>query len=139
MAKYTVTCDICKEDFTIQLFGKMTNRQYIIDNCSHTCDVCKEKAILKQREEKLANAIKISQELNLVQLVGSEKQIAWAEVIRVSKIEQINCNVFKTDEIKQKFQDWFYSQNSAHWWIENRDLHFNDFTIMFLKIYKEQV
>ena len=93
-----------------------------------------------QCAEKAQNAKEISNQYSLPELVGSEKQITWAEQIRSDKYLRI-LNVFKDFEEKcngiedtiekSKCMDklnlhkmsvdyWIGINTNAHFWIENR-------------------
>jgi hypothetical protein len=63
-------------------------------------------------------------------MIGSEKQIAWAQTIKVAAIANINSGVLP-GAVKgwkhlppvasvQKVLDWLPKVESARWWIDNR-------------------
>jgi len=91
MARYTVACDTCGLDMDFVTFGgNSRDRQWRADHWSHECDECKQKRITAENEK---NAVK-NREDGLPVLVGSEKQIAWAETIR-SKFLDISSKVME--------------------------------------------
>ena len=92
--------------------------------------------------------------MKLPKLEGSEKQVAWAEKIRQARVEHFNAThktyldnangreasgnhraLGATPDGKEKLESewpkleaWFsenvFSQSSARWWIDNRDVNF---------------
>lgn len=50
------------------------------------CPDCKREALLKKREAEVAEAVKAAEEKNWPDLLGSEKQIAWATTIRAQVV-----------------------------------------------------
>lgn len=85
MAKYYVNCSGCGQEMMVQLFGKTRDREYKLDHWVWECDEC----LAKQRAAENAASAEENAENGFVQLVGSEKQIAWAEMIRANKIKKI--------------------------------------------------
>lgn len=129
MAKYDVECPDCGTICTVQLYGPNKDRQWELDNFDWTCDDCKS----KERQQKNAEAAKANAESGLPSLTGTEKMIAWAEMIRKQKIATIEEELNKVPEEKKQ-SDPRYPRlmaavqkikncTSAHWWIENRDTH----------------
>ena len=94
MAKYDVRFS-CGHTATIELFGKEKDRQRKIAWYEENglCPDCYRK---QQEEEKKAAAEKAAAEassLGLPELIGSPKQIAWADKIRVGIVNTIaDCN-----------------------------------------------
>lgn len=139
MAKYQVECPKCGENYTVSLFGPGRDRQWKLDNFDWTCDECKE----KERQAENTKAAEANAAAGLPSLTGSPKQIAWAETIRASKLENIEKT--RTGEFKHGHAEAFYgdvysgvvlaiddpyisyaedllkNQLSASWWIENRE------------------
>ena len=148
MAKYTVICEICKTDFTVQLVGPTRDRDWKLSNWIWICDNCKDKA--HQEENEKASAV--NEASGLPVLSGSEKQIAWAETIRASKIEQINkflsdsynLDCLKKRADRRKIVDAdkkidmaiisIKSKTSASWWIDSRDFSAESFIVEELNV-----
>lgn len=78
MAWETVTCSKCGEEYRVQLYGPVKTRNWKIDNWSGVCDSCKE-SIRQSLLEKNKSG-------EMVELTGSDKQIAWAMKIRANFI-----------------------------------------------------
>lgn len=85
MAKYTITRS-CGHNETIQIFGKVANRDGIARAESRKlCECCRE----AKRDADNAAAAKSNQSAGLPALAGSAKQVAWAETIRAKAAAQL--------------------------------------------------
>ena len=119
MAKYTVTCESCGSDMTVNLIGKHTTRQWKLENYTWKCDDC----IEKERQEKLKIQLENDVKNKLPELTGSEKQVKWAVTIRQTILDKIELHLkeeSETEEFKQKLEI-FKSQTSAKYLIDNRN------------------
>jgi len=95
MARYTVLCDTCGQEMDFHTWGgNSRDRQWRADHWSHECSECKQKRVALENEK---NAEK-NRAMGLPTLVGSEKQIAWAETIRAGFIK--SSSLFMEDVIK---------------------------------------
>lgn len=92
MAHYTVTCEECGAKYEVQLFGKMSNREWHLEHDTHICDECTAKLRAKRNEE----AAKANAEAGLPPLEGTPKQIAWAEGIRAKMVGELTPANVKT-------------------------------------------
>ncbi|NLZ19353.1 MAG: hypothetical protein GXY24_03680 [Bacteroidales bacterium] len=102
MAKYSVECPACNKSYTVQLYGPGRDREYKLNNWDWTCDACRE----KQRQEENAKAAAENAAAGLPALTGTEKQIAWAETLRVERLGVIR---------KALAGEYDYSYMSAFW------------------------
>lgn len=134
MAKYQVTYK-CGHTTEMQLFGKISDRENKIEWYRNNCDCpdCKRKNHAKENQK----ASEQAQSLGLVALKGSEKQIAWAETIRVKAIEcaevvrkeiEDKASNSATDEkTKLAFEiiiktiESLVNNDESSWWIDNRN------------------
>ena len=83
MAKYEGTY-ACGHDGVVNVIGKMRDRQRKIDYAfSHLCPQCAKKEREKQIAEENKNSEVLSKEYGFPELAGSEKQVAWANTIRL--------------------------------------------------------
>lgn len=111
MAKYEIN-HTCGHTSTVQLFGKCSERERKIEWMERQeCPECRRK---REAEE----AAKITEGLELPELEGSEKQVAWANCIRARFAEEISSN--------EKYQNGnpmkvLKSVTSAKTFIDNRD------------------
>lgn len=136
MAKYEVKMS-CGHVETIQLFGKMTDRDRKIAWLEENgvCTECRKAQKEQERAEATAKAAEKASAENLPELTGSEKQINWALTIRAEKLAKLDEVYNKavaaangdTDKLAnaklqiQAFKKVFASFTDAKFWIDNRD------------------
>ena len=97
MARLTVQCDTCGSDMDFNTFGgNSRDRQWRADHFNHECNECKIKRVTLENEK---NAER-NREEGLPLLIGSEKQIAWAETIRATFIQ-------KAEELMENAQKFY--------------------------------
>lgn len=91
MAKYQVNF-YCGHTETVQLFGKTAERERWIEWAEQNklCRDCYEKQKGEVRQEAARAAAEEAVENGLPSLVGSDKQIAWAETIRAEKLAEVD-------------------------------------------------
>ena len=148
MAKYTITYK-CGHTGTVELFGKHTDRERKIAWYENNY-VCPECYAAEQAAKREAEASKYA----LPELVGSERQIEWAEKIR-SKFVSLRENLARQHEdlygrtkagqekieahkaMYKAFCDEFFGETSAKAWIDrcNDDTDY-DFEVAF-RTYKK--
>lgn len=120
MAKYDITY-ACGHTETVQLYGKSVDRQKEIarrENC-----LCKECWIAERRkaDEAVIDSVKDS---GLVPLVGSPKQVAWAEGIRAKFFAEHGEKLAEgaaVNEYAAQFQEYLKGIMEASYWIETRN------------------
>lgn len=144
MAKATACCTCCEcgKSFTASRILASRDQannweEWAVSNIIE-CDECKEKARQAEREEANVKAAESAKEFELPELTGSEKQVAWANTIRVgyyteyskvvdgytklTKEQQTKCN--EEFERFNKIVDYAFSnKNSASFWIEHRGVN----------------
>lgn len=127
MAKYQVECSVCGKSFERVLFGPGKDREWKLAQ-TQTCPECWEAEQAAARAK--ANAAAVEFGKSLPALDGSEKQIAWAEVLRKKAIER--CEEFmKNTPISPDLPEvgillpiifeHFKKIPNAKYWIEKRD------------------
>jgi len=91
MAKYQVNF-ICGHTETVQLFGKTSERGRWIEwaEQNKVCHECYEKEKEEARQAATQAAAQEAVENGLPPLIGSEKQVPWAERIRAEKLTEID-------------------------------------------------
>jgi hypothetical protein len=126
MAKYTVT-RACGHDEIINLIGKQCDWRLENVEPSKLCYECYQKQLAEQHEKENREAAEVAKEMNLPELTGSEKQVAWAETIRQQMLAGIDNFVYHyiKDEHRNdlKIQEPIQSiraKTSASWWIDHR-------------------
>lgn len=130
MAKYEIK-QSCGHTQEYQLFGKSAERARKIEWLENQlCTECKKLEIEQARAEKSNQAASEAEENGFPSLQGTEKQIAWAEVIRNMKLKRLDeILAMAGDEEENKLAIEIFSEgvdavkgiDAAHWWIENRD------------------
>jgi DNA-directed RNA polymerase subunit RPC12/RpoP len=127
MAKYYTECAKCGKEVMVELFGKVKDREWKLENVDYYCDECK----AEWKKEQAAKAATESQDLPALQ--GSEKQVVWALKIRLERIKYIEENIKQNEEcskvipgmkvIENKYRkmlETFKTTTSAKWIIEHR-------------------
>ena len=123
--KIELVCKCCGEKFTHIQFCSKREAAYSYEEWAKknitVCSECysenkkaEEKA--KQEEEK-AKQEETQKNLNLAELSGTEKQIAWAADIRRKAIAIVMNRV----TLNEKFINAVNVKTEAKWWIENRN------------------
>jgi hypothetical protein len=122
MAKYYPECQCCGKEFLVQLAGPTRDRQWKLDNWTWVCDDCKE----AQKLEASAKAAAQAEAIGLPELTGTEKQIRWAEVLRLKLIAELdkepehwNSTPEQGALLRQTIAE-IKSQVEARFWIDNR-------------------
>jgi len=89
MAKYTVS-HICGHDETHNLFGPTGDRQRKMEWLRTVpCSACHRADMQADRERAAEESARINAERGLPALLGSPKQIAWAEEIRARLVAEL--------------------------------------------------
>ena len=110
MAWYNGTFS-CGHEGRVNIIGKMSERQWKIDKYfSGVCEECKK----KEREEAWKKAQETAKEYEFPDLKGTEKQILWANEIRLDFYNRCLQKDVDPDEI-------IVNEMEAKFWIDNRD------------------
>ena len=133
MAWYEVECTECGKKFDVQLYGKMKYREWKVEHGYWLCDECK----TKKREREVEKAIEKSKEMELPELVGSEKQVKWALQIRLQAIKEMEKQIEAEKAMERLnpegnpseieflmrlgFKDML-KETKASFWIDNRNM-----------------
>lgn len=131
MAKYTVT-RACGHDEVVNLIGKHSTREWRLENVepSKLCYECYQVELAKQREKANLEAADAAKDMHLPALTGTEKQVPWAETIRVQMLADIDAFVYR--RIKPEYRnepklleaiEHIKSKTEARWWIDNRGMN----------------
>lgn len=96
----------CGHDGRVQIYGPVKDRQWKADReFSKMCPDCYEEYLQKQREEETKRAMELAKEMELPELRGTEKQVAWAVKIRQALIEKFDEYLKEGEEvIKRRFK-----------------------------------
>lgn len=118
----------CGHDGRTNIIGPGKDRQWKADaHFRGLCPECWEQKKLEEREKANAEAAAKAIEMELPELEGSEKQVAWANTLRQDLIDYIDTLDRKALECidsseKEKYDvlDYIMSQTKASWFIDNR-------------------
>lgn len=101
MAKYGGTYT-CGHEGNVQIYGPMKNREWLRErHFDRPCEECRKKEIAAEN----AKAMQQAKDLNLPELSGSEKQIAWANSIRMRMIGDLEGLLDKLDDLVDKHKE----------------------------------
>lgn len=137
MASYTGTFK-CGHEGKVVLYGSRKDREWKLKNAFDClCDECYWKQREKEHNEENERAKTKAEEYGFPQLAGTEKQIAWANTIRVATWERLSelCekgkyiepgsfNRWDEDELRHalcRLARVVRHYKDASFWIENRD------------------
>ena len=88
--KYEVT-GICGHIYTVNLIGPNKNREYRLERLkSECCPCCKEEIRKAEIERENNEAAEKSAEMELPELQGSPKQVAWANSIKIRMLNELS-------------------------------------------------
>lgn len=125
MAKYEVE-RLCGHIEIVNLYGKTKARENRLEweakkNCAD-CYKQKQQQIYARQAELAAQE---SQEKGLPALIGTPKQVVWAENIRKGIVQEVEGFLERYEKLRespqvQQFITRLYGKAEAKWWIENR-------------------
>lgn len=124
-AKYTGTYS-CGHRGEIRLIGTHKVREWKYENeFSKMCPNCYREYLEKIRMEENLKAEEKAKEMNLPQLVGTEKQVAWANTLRQKFIDLTEENFTEEELTEDEFEEiriWILeNRTEAKYWIDNRE------------------
>lgn len=136
MAKYEINYS-CGHSERVELYGKHSERESRIEWLQRgVCKDCYRAQQEKARATESAAAAEVAKINGLPELIGSPKQIAWAETIRKNALNDprntIPCVPYDLpDDKKRAAEDCraimiaarmrLENESSAKWWIDNRE------------------
>ena len=123
-ARATCTCVTCGKTFdvtTVKANSKEARRfeEWAEVNITE-CNDCKDKRIAAERDAENAKAAENAAEQGWPELTGTEKQVAWANTIRMNEITQIK-KLYKRGEMDEAIDFILGEKTTASWWIDNQN------------------
>lgn len=114
----------CGHEGRVNVIGRPSERQWKIDrHFEGICENCK----IKEREEKNKESLETSKKYEFPELNGTEKQIAWANTIRLDFYQLCSShNIIIDDMVNNELE--------AKFWIDNR----NRFNLEFSEKYHQK-
>lgn len=144
IARAWCTCKTCGQEFEVRVRRNNSSEaksfeKWAIEHIDE-CPDCEEKRLRKAHDEENAAAAEKAAEAGLPQLVGSPKQIAWAESIRmkiVTGLTTINpkYHPFMLEVGKAAIRI-MVQETKASWWIDNRVYADADFQSLMILLRK---
>lgn len=127
MAMYDGTYS-CGHEGRTNIIGPGKDRQWKADaHFRGLCPECWEQKKLEEREKANSEAAAKAKEMELPDLEGSEKQVAWANTLRQTLIDLIDALgkremecINSTESEKYDVLDYIMCQTKASWFIDNR-------------------
>lgn len=126
MAKYHVT-HTCGHEVEHALFGPYEGRRRRIEELTgNPCPDCQETKRTEATAAANAEAAEAASKAGLPKLTGSEKQVAWAETIRMKAIAEAEAAIARTATTPERQEQVapllakLKAQTDSGWWIENR-------------------
>ena len=139
MSYGTVTriCEKCGKEYEIR--KKFMNRreadsweEYMngFEKTNGLCRECYHEKMEAERAAKEAEDVAKAEQFNMVELNGSEKQIAWANKIRAKLVLMVT----EQRNVNDTFWEYVNKKTDASWWIEHRDIYgYKEFAEALLK------
>ncbi len=128
----------CGCEGRVQIYGPHKSREWIAERqFEELCPDCFKKDVEKKNKE----AAEEAKEMELPELKGSEKQIAWANSIRVEAINKINDlleQAPKKDFIIDTL-NYIMTKTNARYFIDNREVFLYNNAIKILRKIKPKV
>lgn len=102
----------CGHEGRVDVIGRVKDRQWKADRrFDGLCPECFKKKKEEEREQENLKAAKESKEMDLPELVGSEKQVAWANTLRLNLIEKFD-KLKKGDKYDMEYSIDYITLNS---------------------------
>lgn len=132
IARATCMCGTCGQEFEVRVSRRNSSEArrfeaWAAENITE-CDECKAKRIRAAHDEENAKAAEAAQEMGYPALLGTEKQVAWANTIREKAMAALR-DKFLDPEMPEKYQyirlaykpirHLLLSKRQAGWWIEH--------------------
>lgn len=84
----------CGCEGRVNVIGKEKDRQWKVDRAfSNMCEECYKKYLEEQRAKANAEALEKAKEMELPELTGTEKQVAWANTLRDKFLEKLSQTI----------------------------------------------
>lgn len=120
---------ICGHEGRVNITGPHKHREWKKERAfEKMCPECYEKYLQEEREKANKEAAAKAAEMELPELTGTEKQVAWANTLRQEMIDRLEKEIedFESDEIEEKeeiseiLEYILKNKTDASWYIDNR-------------------
>jgi hypothetical protein len=126
----------CGHDGREDIVGPTKNRQWIADRkFEGLCYECYQAKLEADREAANREALEKAREMELPELTGTEKQVAWANTLRQQLIERFEAKIkegftpsvtkrhgITEEKLRATLQNILQTKTEAKWYIDNRDI-----------------
>jgi hypothetical protein len=126
----------CGHDGREDIVGPTKNRQWIADRkFEGLCYECYQAKLEADREAANREALEKAREMELPELTGTEKQVAWANTLRQQVIERFEAKIkegftpsvtkrhgITEEKLRATLQNILSTKTDAKWYIDNRDI-----------------
>lgn len=140
----------CGHEGRVNVIGPHKQREWKIERAfSGVCADCYKEQLQKKIEEENKKALEETKRMELPALKGTEKQVAWANALRIEFINQVNAFAEEREQLRggsSKKADRYratlnYILNSeegkkASYWIDIRNTHFSNILNSLREDYK---
>lgn len=116
----------CGHEGRVNICGPTKNRQWLADRrFSDMCEECFSKYLEEKRENENQKAAELAKEMELPELSGTPKQVAWANTLRQRLIQKFEDELtdlgLSTEELKLVLTHILQTKKSAKFFIENQN------------------
>lgn len=133
-AEVKLTCKTCGKTFT---WSKICDNRMAANKAeewaTNNIEECSECRFKTKIEHENIQAREMSEEMKLPQLEGSEKQIEWAETIRMKFVESYDnfksSSKLRAKKVCKLFEEIIETETTARFWIDHRYDMIEDLTI----------
>ena len=111
----------CGHNERVQLYGKCDERKRRLEwaKDNKDCPDCYKAKMGQERQQQNERAASLINEIGFANLIGSEKQIAWANTIRQKCYEELT-KMLQEEKNRIYLVKALSLEISSQWWIENR-------------------
>lgn len=116
----------CGHEGRVNIVGPTKNRQWIADHkFEGLCPECFQRQLEAQREAENIESAEKAEEMELPELTGSERQVAWANTLRQKFIDKTqkfsDMSSIDFSKVSEALQYILITYTKASWYIDNRN------------------
>ena len=137
----------CGHEGKVNIIGKAKDREWKIERAfSNMCPDCYKKWLEEEHQRKNKEAMEEAKEMDLPELTGTEKQIAWANTLRKKFIDTVEDRIEslktknapkKTKRYQETLDHILLTKTEAKYYIDNRYQLVEDVIDSFKEEYKK--
>ena len=137
----------CGHEGKVNIIGKAKDREWKIERAfSNMCPDCYKKWLEEEHQRKNKEAMEEAKEMDLPELTGTEKQIAWANTLRKKFVDTVEDRIEslktknapkKTKRYQETLDHILLTKTEAKYYIDNRYQLVEDVIDSFKEEYKK--